>query len=349
MLLQDTKYPFYTNYKLLFVPKFSIHHAGNIVLLKIITVMKKHLLIAASLMFAVFAARAQKPDTAGFMVHYKFSHVRDTGNREHPYTENMALLLGKNSSVYKSYDKQLEDALFKKQVQEAMANSPDGHIQLHRQNTGSPVQYYQFPAEKKLDRKESLIINTYLIEDALPVIDWKISGDTASFGGLHCQKATAHFKGRDYIAWFCPDMPFHAGPWKLNGLPGVILDAYDAKKEVVFKFDGIEKVAPPQPGTMAAANGPQSGNDHKMMIIGGDDSDTDPAIIELPTRIIKTTDKEFNKLQEAMRKDPDAFVQSMMASTGMNAPGNGSRPDKIKIKVGPPPVINNPIELPEKR
>jgi GLPGLI family protein len=310
--------------------------------------MNKQLLIAATLTFAVFAARAQKPDTAAYMVRYKFSHVRDTTNRANPYTENMALFLGKNSSVYKSYDKQLQDALFKKQVREAMANSPDGHIQLHRQNTGSPVQYYQFPSEKKLIRKESLVINSYLVEDALPVIDWKISGDTASFGGLHCQKATAHFKGRDYTAWFCADMPFHAGPWKLNGLPGVILDAYDAKKEVVFKFDGIEKVAPPQPA--AAASEPQMGDGHKMITIGGDDSDTDPAIIELPARAIKTTEKEFAKLQDAMRKDPDAFVQAMMASSGMNAQGNGSRPpDKIKIKVGPAPVINNPIELSEKK
>jgi GLPGLI family protein len=283
------------------------------------------------------------------MVHYKFSHLRDTSNRANPYTENMALFLGKNSSVYKSYDKQLEDALFKKQVKEAIANSPDGNIQIHRQNTGSPIQYFQFPAEGKLVRKESLIINSYLVEDALPVIDWKISGDTASFGGLHCQKATAHFKGRSYTAWFCPDMPFHAGPWKLNGLPGVILEAYDAKKEVVFKFDGIEKVAPPQPGT-TAASGPQPDNGHKMIMIGGDDSDTDPAIIKLPSRAIKTTDKEFTKLQEAMRKDPDAFVQAMMASSGMNAQSNGPRSaDKIKIKVGPPPVINNPIELPEKQ
>jgi GLPGLI family protein len=68
-----------------------------------------------------------------------------------------------------------------------------------------------------------------------PLIDWKISSDTATFGGLHCQKATGHFKGRDYTAWFCPDLPVHTGPWKLNGLPGVIVDAHDAKNEVVFQ------------------------------------------------------------------------------------------------------------------
>ncbi len=309
--------------------------------------MKKQLLMAAILMFATLCVTAQKPDTAGYMVHYKFSHVRDTTNRATPYNENMALFLGKNSSVYKSYDKQLQDALFKKQVKEQLANSPDGNVRINRQNTGSPIQYYQFPAEKKLDRKESLVINSYLIEDALPIIDWKISSDTASFGGMHCQKATAHFKGRDYTAWFCADMPFHAGPWKLNGLPGVILDAYDAKKDVVFKFDGIEKIPAPQERPAAAASEQQEGDGHRMIMIGGDDSDTDPAVIELPSRVIKTTDKEFTKLQEAMRKDPDAFVQAMMASSGMNGPGDGPRP-QIKIKIGPQPVINNPIELPGK-
>lgn len=311
--------------------------------------MKNHLAICVLLTVTLqITARTQKTDTANYMVHYKFSHLRDTNNRTNPYTENMALFLGKSSSVYKSYDKQLQDAIFKKQVKEAMANSPDGRIQIHRNSSGSPVQYYQFPAEKKLDRKESLVINNYLIEDDLPAIDWKISADTASFGGLHCQKATTHFKGRDYTAWFCADMPFHAGPWKLNGLPGVILDAHDAKNEVVFKFDGIEKVAPPQAEATSGGSSVQLAGGPRMITIGGDDSDTDPAIIQLPTRAIKTSEKEFGKLQDAMRKDPDAFVQAMMASSGMNGPGNGPHP-QIKIKIGPQPVNNNPIELPEKK
>jgi len=133
--------------------------------------MKKALLLCAALLTAACTAGAQQSDTATYMVHYKFSHLRDTNNRATPYTENMALFLGKNSSVYKSYDKQLQDALFKKQVKEAIANSPDGNIKIHRDNTGSPLQYFQFPAQQKLFRKESLVINSYLIEDALPVIN----------------------------------------------------------------------------------------------------------------------------------------------------------------------------------
>ena len=73
--------------------------------------MKKQLMTVALLMLVIFSLKAQKPDTAQFMVHYKFSHVKDTNNRATPYTENMALFPGKNSSAYKSYDKQPEERI----------------------------------------------------------------------------------------------------------------------------------------------------------------------------------------------------------------------------------------------
>lgn len=308
--------------------------------------MKKQLLIIAALIVPALVASAQKPDTAQVMIHYKFTHLRDTTNRDHPYTENMALFVGKKSSVYKSYDKVLEEVEFKKQVQAALASSPDGHIQLHRNRKGSGAEYYEFPNENKLARKEPLVMDTYLIEDAMPAIDWKISSDTMTFGGLHCQKATTHFKGRNYTAWFCPDLPLHVGPWKLNGLPGVIVEAYDAKKDVQFTFDGVEKVVimpkPDDQPAVSRANGPGP-----MTVRVGMDDGGDPNIIQLPKDAIKTTDKEFTKLDAAMRKDPNAFAQSQIAMRNANRPA-GSDPMRINIKIAPQPAINNPIELPGK-
>jgi GLPGLI family protein len=308
--------------------------------------MKRLITICAMLAATLQAAIAQTSDTAQVLIHYKFTHVQDTTNRDHPYTENMALYVGKTSSAYKSYDKVLEEAEFKKQLQAAIAASPDGHVQIHRNRRGSGAEYYEFPNEKKLARKEPLIMDTYLIEDAMPAIDWKISSDTQTFGGLHCQKATAHFKGRDYTAWFCPDMPLHVGPWKLNGLPGVIVEAYDAKKDVQFMFDGVEKVViTPKPDDHPAAP-KTNGQGPPVMRIGMGDGG-DPNIIQLPKDAIKTTDKEFTKLDAAMRKDPNAFSQSQMAARNANRPA-GSDPMRINIKVAPQPVINNPIELPGK-
>ena len=303
--------------------------------------MKKSIPLVVGLLSACFGAEAQKPDTARLMLHYKFTHVRDTANRAHPYTENMVLFVGKNASAYRSYDRLVADQQFKKAYADAVANSPDGHPNINRRGSGSDNQYYQFPDEQKLLTKDNLMMSDYLIQGPMPVIDWKISGDTATFGGLHCQKATGHFKGRDYIVWFCPDLPVHTGPWKLNGLPGVIVDARDTKNEVVFAFDGVEKTVPSPMGQSIA--GDTEEKDLPPILRG---LDYNPNLIEPPANLIKTTQKEFDKLHAAMEKDPGAFAQAINTA---NDQGNGPKMDHIMVgPKGSAPVLNNPIELPEK-
>ena len=297
-----------------------------------ITGMKTYMIIGALLAGASQAAIAQKPDTAQLLVHYRFTHVRDTTNRANPYTENMVLFVGKAAGSYKSYDTQLQNELFRKQFQEKI--TAGGNIRLDRHITGTGAVYTQFINYKRLVRKEVLANEPYIINDPLPTINWHISNNTASFGELHCQKATCHFKGRDYTAWFCPDLPVRVGPWQLNGLPGVIVEAYDAKKEVVFKFDRVEKAV------LGMVKPVKDRAGRVMQVLGDEDGDIDPNIIQVPNRGIKTTDQQFEKLQAVMRRDVNAFAQAA------NGPGDGP---KIDRKGGSGPVINNPIELPEKK
>lgn len=307
--------------------------------------MKKQLLLAVGLLAVFMSVEAQKPDTAWLMVHYKFTHIRDTTNREHPYTENMVLFLGKNASAYRSYDGWVADQQFKKAWAEAAASSPDGRPRINRMGVGSRTQYYQYPADRKLFTKDVIMVNDYLIENPMPVIEWKISDDTATFGGMHCQKATGHFKGRDYVAWFCPELPVHSGPWKLNGLPGVIVDARDTKNEVVFAFDGVEKTLPASP-KLQSASGSTDDKDLPPVVRGLND---DPNLIQPPARLVKTTQKDFDKLRATMEKDPAAFAQAINAS---NSHGDGPKMDLVVAgpKGSRPPGsgMNNPIELPEK-
>jgi len=307
--------------------------------------MKKHLLLSACFLALVFSARAQKPDTASIIVHYNFSYLPDTTNPKGIYRENMMLLVGKRSTAYKSYDGRLADLDAIKQIQEQMAaNGGHGNFRVDRRYAGTSTEYYLFPGENKMIRREKLI-NSYLVTEPLPIIAWQISSATVTFGGLHCQKALAHFKGRDYTAWFCPDIPSHAGPWKLSGLPGLILEAYDAKKQVVFKFERIEEISKMAASIKAATNKPQPPGGLKFF--GLDDIDLDPRLIVLPADAIKTTEPQLAKLKKAMHLDPNAFLQSAMAGPGGMGP-NGPQMHADK-KMGPQAVENNPIELPENK
>lgn len=60
--------------------------------------------------------------------------------------------------------------------------------------------------------------------------------------GYICNKGTSTFRGRTYHAWFTVDIPVNDGPWKLYGLPGLILRVEDENENFTFEAIGLQKV-----------------------------------------------------------------------------------------------------------
>lgn len=72
-------------------------------------------------------------------------------------------------------------------------------------------------------------------------LNWHIIKDTVKIIGNHnCNFASTVFRGRKYYVWFASDINTGFGPWKLNGLPGLIIEAIDETKEVAFYLESIE-------------------------------------------------------------------------------------------------------------
>lgn len=76
--------------------------------------------------------------------------------------------------------------------------------------------------------------------DNMAAQDWIVHDDTATVAGYLCQKAVCSWRGRDFEAWFAPNIPVGNGPWKFGGLPGLILKIYDTDHLYVFECIKIE-------------------------------------------------------------------------------------------------------------
>lgn len=68
---------------------------------------------------------------------------------------------------------------------------------------------------------------------------WKITEETDSLGSYQCFKATGEYGGRTWTVWYTPEIPVHAGPWKLFGLPGLIIRATDGTECYDFKLQSL--------------------------------------------------------------------------------------------------------------
>lgn len=76
-----------------------------------------------------------------------------------------------------------------------------------------------------------------------PTLEWKIDKEAKKeILGYSCQLATMDFRGRTYSAWYTAELPFIDGPYKFSGLPGVILEMYDTKKQYHFSAFAIGKL-----------------------------------------------------------------------------------------------------------
>nr|WP_298001267.1 GLPGLI family protein [uncultured Flavobacterium sp.] len=96
-------------------------------------------------------------------------------------------------------------------------------------------------ATHKIEMIRNIFKKNFLVTDQINY-SWKITNETKQIQNFTCYKATTAFRGNTFEAWFTPDIPINAGPWKWYGLPGLILEATDKDQSVVFKVEKIEKL-----------------------------------------------------------------------------------------------------------
>lgn len=286
--------------------------------------MNKNFILLILAFFMHHQLQGQENEVALAKIHYQFVHINDTNQRDKYLESELVLYLGQSSSFYTTISSELVNQQLKEQM-----NDPafDGNLVIKSAGHTTPESYYTVPTKQKLQLYYAIGRNRYLIEEEFPKLDWQIKEETREIGGYSCQKAEVRFKGRHYTVWFTSEIPFQAGPWKLSGLPGLILEATDSRSEVKFTYAGFDKIE------------------------GGEQ------LVEVPKNAIKTNKKTLQRQIEAFHKNPSAYLSAQAPSQGSGIQVSAASPmsalDPSRIKsirveksgVQKSPITNNPIEL----
>jgi GLPGLI family protein len=188
--------------------------------------MKKTLIL---LLFGLFFCLLKAQDTHRFPVKISYDMYLNFGDQ----VKYISSLFYSNDMAYFSY--KTTNSFYTEEVE----NEDDSKLSFAIQDTTVQTLWISNITREIYDVSTALSKEKKLIVEPLDTIAWEIHDETKNIDHYICQKATCRYRGRNYIAWFTPDIPCMWGPWKLRGLPGAILEACDDRNEVSFHATGV--------------------------------------------------------------------------------------------------------------
>lgn len=206
--------------------------------------------LITSIIMCVIAMSAIAQEKADIIVSYDVQHKN--WERDTVKTIKMTLLANSNKAKYFNDISLWTDSLKstpegKKQWSQilraaCMTQTPEGLSIDLRKGPVKTVDAYVFTSlpDERLRYYSKFANEPCYYDESLSEMQWEISDSTASILGYDCQSATADYHGRKWKAWFSAEIPVPFGPWKLHGLPGLILKA-EADNGTTFQATGIEK------------------------------------------------------------------------------------------------------------
>ncbi|WP_372646012.1 GLPGLI family protein [Ancylomarina sp.] len=180
-------------------------------------------------------------DTINYKCLYSYQHVKDSLNIESKKKASMLLLIGSKYTNFRNeygyYIDSMRYLSTKGLVSHEQVNAsftqytpggPKYHILKNYTNQNTTILY---PNTKGLWEAEETVS-----------MDWTLGEKTDSIAGYFCKVAYTKFGGREYTAWYTPDIAMPYGPYKFSGLPGIIVKISDDQQSHVFELESMQKI-----------------------------------------------------------------------------------------------------------
>lgn len=194
-------------------------------------------LIIAMLLLSLGNLQAQ--NQYSYKATYQLEFQEDSTDENSIKSETGVLYLGDGQSRYSSLGKAVKDSL------ENMTNPVSMRMDEYNKMTDFKYKIFKNYQENELILAEKVFQYELKYKQDLKQIDWEIQPENKEILGFSVQKAKGSFAGRNYVAWFAPQLPFLDGPYKFNGLPGLILEISDLKNHYHFSLTAFQELANP--------------------------------------------------------------------------------------------------------
>lgn len=96
--------------------------------------------------------------------------------------------------------------------------------------------YCNYPAGGQRTVTEKVFMQFHYTEQ-IDELRWELTDRDTLILDYNCKSAQCEYRGRKWNVYYTLDIPISAGPWKLHGLPGLIL--YAVEDENIFSFSCI--------------------------------------------------------------------------------------------------------------
>ena len=267
----------------------------------------------AQMSFTISTGRTFRQDSIDqkvLTVQYDMEALTDLSKPDQPIKETMRLDIGRKSSRFYSYTAAVRDSVLKADMDNGASTETISQHAKQYKSVWSEQTFKGYP-EGHMTTLDEIAgdISRLRCEEEEEKPEWKLTADTLTLLGYRCTRATTQFKGRQWTAWFTPDIPVSEGPWKLCGLPGMILKAEDAEGHYRFAANGIEQC-----------------RDEAPILFGGKDYE-------------RVSRKQYARVHERFFADPMGFITGSMPNVTITIKDEHGQPAK-----NPKDMPYNPIE-----
>ncbi len=189
------------------------------------------------------SAPPNTPTTNNLICQYQLKYLPDTTSKDRKNTL-FELRIGNQFSLFKEKTAFTHDSLIN--AYEGLPFDEKNANLLTIQIKKTPFPSFTYSIYKNKKSQDITVIDkiggkNYQYEENKNLFNWHVQPEKVVVLGYTCQKAITNFAGRTWTAWFTREIPVSDGPYKFEGLPGLIIQLADSREHYVFSLLKLQK------------------------------------------------------------------------------------------------------------